>query len=105
MSTTITECAVSAAPSATSEITAALKSALSDKGSSEPVGKSSGKGKYVEPEPEPEPSGFDFGRAPLDVRGIYLLAPSPGGGIQLVQRDVVRIVKEVRREVVRVPFP
>ena len=91
MATTITECAVAAAPKATSEIKAALKTALSDKGSA-----SYGKEVYDKNpkeviEPEPEPISFDFGRAPLDVRGIYLLAPSPGGGF--VTETVVEVIE------------
>ena len=94
MATTITECAVAAAPKATSEIKAALKSALSDKGSSEIYDKNPGKG-VVEPVEEVDDGGFDFGRAPLDVRGIYLLAPSPGGGF--VTETVVQVVERIKR--------
>ncbi|MCB1097218.1 MAG: hypothetical protein KDN22_16715 [Verrucomicrobiae bacterium] len=98
MATTITECAVAAAPKATSEIKAALKSALSDKGSASYGKEISGKnpGKDVVPD-EVQPTddgGFDFGRAPLDVRGIYLLAPSPGGGF--VSENVVEVIERVK---------
>jgi hypothetical protein len=97
MATTITECAVAAAPKATSEIKAALKSALSDKGSAsygkEVAGKNPGKDVVEEPAVEDD-GGFDFGRAPLDVRGIYLLAPSPGGGF--VTETVVEIIERVK---------
>ena len=104
MATTITECAVAAAPNATSEIKAALKSALSDKGSAsygkEPVYDKNPKGP-VEEEVEPvEDPGFSFGRAPLDVRGIYLLAPSSGGGF--VTETVVEVIEKVRTKVVHV---
>lgn len=100
MATTITECAVASAPKATSEIKAALKSALSDKGSAsygkEVYSKNPGKD-VVEPSEPVDTGGFDFGRAPLDVRGIYLLAPSPGGGF--VTETVVETVERVKRVV------
>jgi len=90
---TVAECAIAVAPGAESEIQSALKSALSDEGEPYVGGKGVDKGgKYVEP-PE-EPSGFDFGRAPLDVRGIYLLAPSPGGGV--LQQDIIKIIEKIR---------
>ena len=91
MATTITECAVAAAPKATSEIKAALKSALSDKGSAS-YDKNPEKD-VVEPEGDDD-GGFDFGRAPLDVRGIYLLAPSPGGGF--VTETVVEVIERIK---------
>ncbi|MGK0186918.1 MAG: hypothetical protein ACI9R3_002703 [Verrucomicrobiales bacterium] len=101
MATTITECAVAAAPKATSEIKAALKSALSDKGSAsygkDGYGKNPGK-EVVDPVEVVDNGGFDFGRAPLDVRGIYLLAPSPGGGF--VSETVVEVIERVRIKIV-----
>ena len=94
MAPTVAECAISVAPDSASQIRSALKRALSDAGDSAPVsyGKNpvSGKnayGKDTVPSADPvDEGGFDFGRAPLDVRGIYLLAPSPGG-TSVIERD------------------
>ena len=88
MAPTVAECAVSVAPDSAPQIRAALKRALSDTGRKPSYGRkpSFGKNPYGDKEPipsaEPVEDGFDFGRTPLDVRGIYLLAPSPGGGGQ-----------------------
>ena len=92
MAPTVAECAISVAPDAASQIRSALKRALSDAGTSDEGGKApvysgkNGYGKDLIPSAEAvDDSGFDFGRAPLDVRGIYLLAPSPGGGVSTIQ--------------------
>ena len=108
MAPTVAECAISVAPDSASQIRSALKRALSDSGysySDEGGGKSpaySGKGTYGKEEiPSAEPvreGGFDFGRAPLDVRGIYLLAPSPG----VVHTRDFDIPKSLAREFKRV---
>lgn len=71
MATTITECAVAAAPKATSEIKAALKSALSDKGPAA-YGKES---HDKNPAPAADDQGFESGRPPLDPRGVYIADP------------------------------
>ena len=98
---------VSVAPDSASQIRSALKRALSDAGSYSYTdgGKSPVSGKDViydkEPIPSAEPvddSGFSFGRAPLDVRGIYLLAPSPGGGGITEVVEFKKIVKTIYRE-------
>ena len=122
MAPTIAECAISVAPDSASQIRGALKRALSDGGdiSAEPVGyyednTGSGGGKEVvssknpsygkEPPPIAEPvedPGFTFGRSPLDVRGIYLLAPSAGGFVERVEKEV--IVK-IKKRIMKVPRP
>ncbi|MDA0811278.1 MAG: hypothetical protein O3C21_02640 [Verrucomicrobia bacterium] len=105
MAPTVAECAISVAPDSASQIRSALKRALSDGAtpSSDEGGKAvySGKNRYGKdsiPSAEAvDDGGFDFGRAPLDVRGIYLLAPSPGGGFVATTRDF-DIPKSLARE-------
>ena len=85
MAPTVAECAISVAPDSASQIRSALKRALSDAGSHSSEddggkvvvsGKNPSYGK--EPIPPAEPVrefGFDFGSAPLDVRGILSAGP------------------------------
>ncbi|MGK0184633.1 MAG: hypothetical protein ACI9R3_000407 [Verrucomicrobiales bacterium] len=112
MAPTVAECAISVAPDSASHIRSALKRALSDTGTYSydgGGGKSpaySGKNPAYGKEPIPsaeavDDGGFDFGRAPLDVRGIYLLAPSPGGGFVSTTRNF-DIPKSLAREFKRI---
>jgi hypothetical protein len=88
MAPTVAECVISVAPDSASQIRSALKRALSDTGKNTAYGKNPYKGKEPIPPADPvDDGGLDFGRAPLDVRGIYLLAPSPGGSS--VEREKV----------------
>ncbi|MCB1097861.1 MAG: hypothetical protein KDN22_19970 [Verrucomicrobiae bacterium] len=111
MAPTVAECAISVAPDSASQIRSALKRALSDsggypndEGGKAPVysGKNPGYGKDSIPSAEAvDDGGFDFGRAPLDVRGIYLLAPSPGGGFISTTQNF-DIPKSLAREFKRI---
>lgn len=112
MAPTVAECAISVAPDSASHIRSALKRALSDTGTysyadsdggKNPAysGKNPGYGKEPIPSAERvDDGGFDFGRAPLDVRGIYLLAPSPGGVISTsrdfdIPKSIARAFKRI----------
>lgn len=108
MAPTVAECAISVAPDSASQIRSALKRALSDAGNASTDGGKAvysgknGYGKDSIPSAEAvDDGGFDFGRAPLDVRGIYLVAPSPGGGFITSTRDF-DIPKSLAREFKRI---
>ncbi|MEZ5328899.1 MAG: hypothetical protein R3F19_27955 [Verrucomicrobiales bacterium] len=126
MATTITECAVAAAPRSTSEIKAALKSALTDKGTygkdvyeknSVPVADEPNldtRGIYLvdpsvsNPFPQDDGEDYSFGVSPEDMRGIYLLAPSGGGSSRAAleaereRRGVIERVTTIVRTIRRV---
>ncbi|MCB1094096.1 MAG: hypothetical protein KDN22_00775 [Verrucomicrobiae bacterium] len=128
MATTITECAVAAAPRSTSEIKAALKSALTDKGTyaygkdayeknPAPVADEPSldtRGIYLadpsasNPFPQDDDEDYTFGVSPEDMRGIYLLAPSGGGSSRAAleaereRRGVIERVTTIVRTIRRV---
>ncbi len=92
----VAECAVAAAPEQSVKIRAALKGALSDKnpvGSSEknPVvsSKNPGMGKNVGTT-EKTTDDDDYILGPVNIGGIYLIAPSTGGGGAGQSRLVIR---------------
>lgn len=83
--TTVAECAVAAAPEASENVKAALRSAYSDKN---PVGKNPSKNPVDKNPPAPVDENPDYGLSPVAIGGVYLVYPGSGSsGPQLVKRD------------------